>query len=444
MKVKVTHKECFARQTVLVFKEVGKLTLHASLCGQFFWHVLCCFLWGVSLTRPVLFYVGRFSCTPLAVLCGGFLLHAPAVLYGEFLLQAPAVLCVDFLLPAPCCFMWGVCFTWPVLFYVGSFSYTPHAVLCGEFLLHAPCCFRWGVSLTHSILFYVGSFSYMPLLFYLRRFSYSPLLFYAGSFFYTPHAVLCGEFLLHAPCCFMWGVSLTRPFLFYAGSFSYTPQSLFCMEVFLQAPHFCDQKADKPMQEQGVFCEVCVLCFRSSKCQLSSKWHGKWTLGTQWMISWSSPLAFAFDWHSWSGYASVQTEAQSQHNHHPYTISHWILFHITCVLFLHAPCCCMLGVSLTHPVQLYVGRLPYTPSAMCFMSLSDSYTPSAVLCGEFVLYTLCFLCGIFFWHTPFCFVWGVCLRHPVLFYVGSFYFMWGVSISTIQPILFDIQSFCYI
>ena len=25
MKVKVTHKECFARQTVRVFKEVGKL-----------------------------------------------------------------------------------------------------------------------------------------------------------------------------------------------------------------------------------------------------------------------------------------------------------------------------------------------------------------------------------------------------------------------------------
>ena len=28
-----------------------------------------------------------------------------------------------------------------------------------------------------------------------------------------------------------------------------------------------------------------------------------------------------------------QTEAQSQHNQCPYTVSHWILFHITCVLF---------------------------------------------------------------------------------------------------------------
>ena len=38
------------------------------------------------------------------------------------------------------------------------------------------------------------------------------------GFSYTPLAVICGEFLLHAPCCFMWGVSLTRPLLFYVGS----------------------------------------------------------------------------------------------------------------------------------------------------------------------------------------------------------------------------------
>ena len=30
------------------------------------------------------------------------------------------------------------------------------------------------------------------------------------------------------------------------------------MEVFLQARHVCDQKADKPMEEQGVLGEVCV------------------------------------------------------------------------------------------------------------------------------------------------------------------------------------------
>ena len=89
-------------------------------------------------------------------------------------------------------FMWGVSLTHPVLFYVGSFSYIPRAILCGEFLSHTPCCFMWGVSqsrLTHPVLFYVGSFSY------------------------TPRATECGEFLLHTPCYFMWGVSLARPLL---------------------------------------------------------------------------------------------------------------------------------------------------------------------------------------------------------------------------------------
>ena len=89
-----------------------------------------------------------------------------------------------------------------MLFYVPSFSYTPFAVLCGEFLLHAPCCFMWGVSVTHPLLFYRGSFSYTPL---------------AGACgeFYTACAVLCGEFLLHAPFCFKLGVTLTHLMLFY-------------------------------------------------------------------------------------------------------------------------------------------------------------------------------------------------------------------------------------
>ena len=30
--------------------------------------------------------------------------------------------------------------------------------------------------------------------------------------------ILCGEFLLHTPCYFMWGVSLTLPMLLYVGS----------------------------------------------------------------------------------------------------------------------------------------------------------------------------------------------------------------------------------
>ena len=60
-----------------------------------------------------------------------------------------------------------------MLVYVDSFSYISYAVLRGEFLLHAPCCFMWGLSLTHSVLFPVGSFSY------------------------SPHAVFSEHFLLH-------------------------------------------------------------------------------------------------------------------------------------------------------------------------------------------------------------------------------------------------------
>ena len=106
---------------------------YAVLCREFPLHTLCFFLWGVSLTRSMLFYVGSFSDIPLAALCGEFLLHPP------------------------CCFMWGLSLPRLMLFYVRSFSYTLHAVLCGQFLLHTPCCFMWGVSLSRPLLVSVGS-----------------------------------------------------------------------------------------------------------------------------------------------------------------------------------------------------------------------------------------------------------------------------------------------
>ena len=59
--------------------------------------------------------------------------------------------------------MCGVSLTCSILFDVGNYSYTPLAVLCAEFLLHALCCFMWGVFLTYPVLFYVGSFSFTPL-----------------------------------------------------------------------------------------------------------------------------------------------------------------------------------------------------------------------------------------------------------------------------------------
>ncbi len=101
-----------------------------------------------------------------------------------------AVLCGEFLLHAPCCFD------------VGIFSYRPHAVLCGEFLLHTTRSFIWGVSLSCPVLFYVGSFSYTPMLFPVGTFSYTPYaLFYVGSVSYTACAILCVEFVLHILRC---------------------------------------------------------------------------------------------------------------------------------------------------------------------------------------------------------------------------------------------------
>ena len=65
------------------------------------------------------------------------------------------------------------------------------------------------------------------------------------------------------------------------------------------------------------------------------------------------------------------------------------------VCVLHAQWCCTLAVSLTCPVRLYVWSLSYTPCAICLREFGLQ------------LHTLCY------------FMWGVCLTHPVLFYVGS-------------------------
>ena len=157
-----------------------------------------CYLWKVSLARPMLFPVGSFSYTSCAVLCGEFLLHSL------------------------CCFMLRVCVTLLVLFYVGSVSYTLCAILCGEFVLYT-WTILGGEFVLHTSAILSGEFLISPILFYVGSFSYMPMLFYVGIFSYTPYTVLCGEFLLHTTCCFIWGVFLSCPALFYVGSFSYTP-----------------------------------------------------------------------------------------------------------------------------------------------------------------------------------------------------------------------------
>ena len=88
----------------------------------------------------------------------------------------------------------------------------PMLLLSGEFLLHAPCYVMWGISLTHTLCCYLGTFSYTLHAILCGEFPlHAPCYYYLDKFSYTPHAVLCGEFLLHTPSCIMWGVSLPRP-----------------------------------------------------------------------------------------------------------------------------------------------------------------------------------------------------------------------------------------
>ena len=247
-------------------------------------HVGFNFIWGVSLTHPVLasilsggfllyipcrlqFYLGSFSYTShacLIFLWGVYLTHhMPAsILSGEFLLHIP-------------CYLFFVLSFFS--FYLRSFSYTSHTCLlllwgCFSDTYHAGFHFIWGVSLTHPVLasvlseefllhipcwlqFYLGSFSYTsragfncmrgvslthPVLasVFIWRVSVThPMLaWFFSSFFlsYASHAgfnfiwvvslthpvlasILSGEFLLHIPC---W-------LLFYLGSFSYTSRAGF-------------------------------------------------------------------------------------------------------------------------------------------------------------------------------------------------------------------------
>ena len=88
----------------------------------------------------------KITCKPCAsfflVMTFSYTLHD-----GSFFLQGVS-------LTVPCCFTWGVSLslTHPVLVYVGAPLACPHAGLYGVFLLHAQCWFRGKVSLTHPML----------------------------------------------------------------------------------------------------------------------------------------------------------------------------------------------------------------------------------------------------------------------------------------------------
>ena len=175
------------------------------------------FMQGVSLTLPVLPYLfiylfinlGSFSYTS----------HADFVFMWGVSLTHPML--------ASFIWMWGVSLTHPVL----------ASVLFAEVFLNIPCCLQFymgSFSTSHDDCFYLGSFSYTSHddCFYLGSFSYTSHsgfiyfifdFFYLGSFSYTSRVGFT----------FIWGVSLTLPvlapcffffffFFFYVGSFCYT------------------------------------------------------------------------------------------------------------------------------------------------------------------------------------------------------------------------------
>ena len=176
-------------------------------------HTCFIFLWGVSFTHPMLafssssssFNLGSFSYTSRAsfILTWGISLTHPVLASFFFFF---------FLF-----FFWGLSLTYPV----------PALFLSGEFLLHSPCLFYFAVgrfsytSHAHTVLFFLGGGGgVVCFVFVFLNLGSSSSTSHAGFIFIwgvsLTHPVLAsflfGEFLLHIPC---W-------FHFYLASFSYT------------------------------------------------------------------------------------------------------------------------------------------------------------------------------------------------------------------------------
>ena len=162
------------------------------------------FMWGVSLTHPVL--------------TSFFLLYI--FLFGDFLLN---ILCwfLSF-------FLLFVLFYF--LFYRRSFSYTT----CAGFI------FMWGVSLTHLMLAWCLSVEFLwHIPCWLHFFFFFFFFFLSGEFHLHTHAGFI--FVWGVTCPMLWGVSLTHPMLsfFFMSGVSPTHPMLtlfLCGEFLLHIP----------------------------------------------------------------------------------------------------------------------------------------------------------------------------------------------------------------
>ena len=197
---------------------------HIQRCLLLFFFSFFLFIWGVSLTHPML----------ALFLSGKFLLHILCLLYfslGSFSETSLAGFFSSYSIwgvfsyasGAGFSFTLGVSFTvYPMhaLFSVRSFSYMSHNVFF-LFLI-------WGVSLTHPMLalFFIGVFLlHIPCWLHFDRGSFSStsragFFSYFGCFSYTPRAgfiFIWGVSLTHPTISsfffLIWGVSLTHPML---------------------------------------------------------------------------------------------------------------------------------------------------------------------------------------------------------------------------------------
>ena len=337
------------------------------------------------LSCPVLFYVGSFSSTPHAASCGDILLHTLC-----WFMWGLSILCRDIITCPSCCFTWGVFLKFLMLF-----------VLCGEFLWYTRCCFTWRVSLTHPLLFDVGRFSYMSHTIlcgeFLWHHPYSFCLFVfsssSSSFFF-----FSGKYLLDSPCCFMWGFSYITGVCFYTGSIFSMPYDIWYQEFLLHI--LC-----KFMWRH--FQIVCTVFFRVKS--FFDTPHA--------ILCWTFLLQFDVNILVYLGSFSCTLYASS------------------CGQFLlHVLCCFMSGVSLTHPELFPVGSFTDTVDAVlsgefllhasCCSILGISLTRQLLFyVGIFSYIALAALCGEFLLHPPCCSMWGLSLPSLMLFYVRSFSYM---------------------
>ena len=247
------------------------------LCGEFLFHIPCSLLLFIFLTFFLLFFF-FFSFSVFRFSSGEFLLHIPCWLHIY-------LGCFSYTSHAAFSFLWGVSLTHPVLasflssefllnipcclhFYLGSFSYTSHAAFT---FLSFSFSFYISLLLLFSFLFFFFLFKSGEFLLHIPCW----LHFYLGSFSYTSRAgfILSGKFLLHIPC---W-------IRFYLGSFSYTSHAgfSFLWEVSLTRPLLALSKKEdilKTFTHTSIPIHPCTLLKERTKHTTHQTWCLRWVV----------------------------------------------------------------------------------------------------------------------------------------------------------------------